>query len=56
MSLRCSIEFPAPARLAKLLPKFQKLLKRVVLKAKPALLTLIGSVVEAGGASGHTLR
>ena len=39
------IEFPAPARLAKLLPKFQKLLKRVVLKVKPALLTLIGSVV-----------
>ncbi|KEH31865.1 microtubule-associated TORTIFOLIA-like protein [Medicago truncatula] len=44
---------PEPARLAKLLPKFQKLLKREVFKAKPALLTLIGSVVEAGGASGH---
>lgn len=44
---------PDPARLAKLLPKFQKLLKREVFKAKPALLTLIGSVVEAGGASGH---
>ncbi|XP_058762444.1 TORTIFOLIA1-like protein 3 [Vicia villosa] len=44
---------PDSARLAKLLPKFQKLLKREVFKAKPALLTLIGSVVEAGGASGH---
>ncbi|CAL5198309.1 unnamed protein product [Lathyrus oleraceus] len=44
---------PDSARLAKLLPKFQKLLKREVFKAKPALLTLIGSVIEAGGASGH---
>lgn len=44
---------PDPARLAKLLPRFQKLLKRDAFKAKPALLTLIGSVVEAGGASGH---
>ncbi|CAJ2664433.1 unnamed protein product [Trifolium pratense] len=44
---------PDSARLAKLLPKFQKLLKREVFKAKPALLTLIGSVVEAGGASGQ---
>lgn len=44
------------SRLAKLLLKFQKLLKREVcevFKAKPALLTLIGSVVEAGGASSH---
>ncbi|KAK7265734.1 hypothetical protein RJT34_33357 [Clitoria ternatea] len=44
---------PDPARLAKLLPKFEKLLNRDVFKAKPALLTLIGSVVEAGGASSH---
>jgi hypothetical protein len=51
--LRCSIEFLEPARLAKLLPKFQKLLKREVFKAKRTLLTLIRGVVEAGGASGH---
>ncbi|KAK7330433.1 hypothetical protein VNO77_24627 [Canavalia gladiata] len=44
---------PDPARLAKLLPRFEKLLKRDGFKAKPALLTLIGSVVEAGGASSH---
>lgn len=48
---------PDPARLAKLLPKFQKLLKRDAFKAKPALLRLIGSVVEVGAASSHaTLR
>ena len=44
---------PDPARLAKLLPRFEKLLKRDGFKAKPALLTLVGSVVAAGGASGH---
>ncbi|XP_027330850.1 TORTIFOLIA1-like protein 3 [Abrus precatorius] len=44
---------PDPARLAKLLPRFEKLLKRDGFKAKPALLTLIGSVIEAGGASSH---
>ncbi|KAJ1439003.1 HEAT, type 2 [Sesbania bispinosa] len=44
---------PDSARLAKLLPKFEKLLKRDGFKAKPAVLTLIGSVVDAGGASGH---
>ncbi|KAJ7945930.1 Microtubule-associated protein TORTIFOLIA1 [Quillaja saponaria] len=44
-------EDPEPARLAKLLPKFEKLLKCESFKAKPALLVLIGSVVEAGGAS-----
>ena len=42
---------PDPVRLAKLLPKFEKLLKCEGFKAKPALLALIGSVVEAGGAS-----
>ncbi|KAK7411507.1 hypothetical protein VNO78_02941 [Psophocarpus tetragonolobus] len=42
---------PDPARLARLLPKFEKLLKSKVFRAKPALLALLGSVVEAGGAS-----
>ncbi|XP_027368787.1 TORTIFOLIA1-like protein 3 [Abrus precatorius] len=42
---------PDPARLAKLLPRFEKLLKCKVFKAKAALLVLIGSVVGAGGAS-----
>ncbi|PRQ16039.1 putative MT-associated protein TORTIFOLIA1/SPIRAL2 [Rosa chinensis] len=44
---------PEPARLAKLLPKFERLLKSDNFKAKPALLTLIGSVIESGGASGQ---
>ncbi|XP_017420389.1 TORTIFOLIA1-like protein 4 isoform X2 [Vigna angularis] len=44
---------PDPARLAKLLPRFEKLLKRDGFKAKPGLLTLVGSVVASGGASGH---
>ncbi|XP_020203483.1 TORTIFOLIA1-like protein 3 [Cajanus cajan] len=44
---------PDPARLAKLLPRFEKLLKRDGFKAKPALLTLVGSVVAGGGASGY---
>ncbi|KAK7317217.1 hypothetical protein RJT34_01257 [Clitoria ternatea] len=44
---------PDPARLAKLLPRFEKLLKSKAFKAKAALLVLIGSVVEAGGASSH---
>ncbi|RDX95449.1 TORTIFOLIA1-like protein 3, partial [Mucuna pruriens] len=43
---------PDPARLAKLLPRFEKLLKRDGFKAKPALLALVGSVVAADGASG----
>ncbi|KAJ7956302.1 Microtubule-associated protein TORTIFOLIA1 [Quillaja saponaria] len=42
---------PDPARLAKLLLRFEKLLKYESFKAKPALLTLIGSVIESGGAS-----
>lgn len=42
---------PEPARLAKLLPRLEKLLKCEGFKAKPALLMLIGSVIEAGGAS-----
>ncbi|KAI9087649.1 hypothetical protein K1719_030519 [Acacia pycnantha] len=44
---------PDPARLAKLLPRFEKLLRNGSFKAKPALLTLIGSVIEAGGLSSH---
>ena len=44
---------PEAARLAKLLPRFEKLLKRDGFRAKPALLALIGSVVRAGGASSH---
>ncbi|XP_028794913.1 TORTIFOLIA1-like protein 3 [Neltuma alba] len=42
---------PEPARLMKLLPRFEKLLKCEGFKAKPALLTLIGSVIEVGAAS-----
>ena len=44
---------PDPERLAKLLPRFEKLLKCEAFKAKPALLTLIESVVEAGALSSH---
>ena len=44
---------PEPARLAKLLPKFERLLKSDSFKAKPALLTLIGSVIGSGGVSGQ---
>lgn len=48
---------PEPTRLAKLMPRLEKLLKCESFKAKPALLTLIGSVIDAGGASGEgTLR
>ncbi|KAF7838388.1 TORTIFOLIA1-like protein 3 [Senna tora] len=46
-----SVPDPEPARLMKLLPRFEKLLKCEGFKAKPALLTLLGSVIEAGGAS-----
>lgn len=42
---------PDPPRLARLLPRFEKLLKSKMFRAKPALLALVGSVVEAGGAS-----
>lgn len=44
---------PDPVRLAKMIPRFEKLLKRDGFKAKPAVLALVGSVVAAGGASGH---
>lgn len=35
-------------RLARLLPRFERLLRSVSFKAKPALLMLVGCVVEAG--------
>ncbi|OIW17710.1 hypothetical protein TanjilG_29060 [Lupinus angustifolius] len=41
--------------LAKLLPRFEKFLKRDAFKAKSAVMTLIGSVVDVGGASNHTI-
>ncbi|KAE9602599.1 hypothetical protein Lal_00049916 [Lupinus albus] len=46
---------PDPVRLAKMLLRFEKLLKRDTFKAKPAVMTLIRSVVEAGGASNHAI-
>ncbi|XP_054807023.1 TORTIFOLIA1-like protein 3 [Prosopis cineraria] len=46
-----AISDPEPARLMKLLPRFEKLLKCEGFKAKPALLTLIGSVIEVGAAT-----
>ena len=42
---------PDPARLARMLPRFEKLLKCESFKAKSALLALIGSVVSTGAAS-----
>lgn len=42
---------PDPVRLARLLPKFEKLLKSESFKAKSAVLALIGSVVSTGAAS-----
>ncbi|KAJ8547823.1 hypothetical protein K7X08_021059 [Anisodus acutangulus] len=42
---------PEPAELKKMLPKLMKLVKNDSFKAKPALLSLIGSVVSVGGAS-----
>ncbi|KAG7954706.1 hypothetical protein I3843_11G033200 [Carya illinoinensis] len=42
---------PDPARLAKLFPRFEKLLKCESFKAKAALLALMGTVVSAGAAS-----
>ncbi|CAN6717879.1 unnamed protein product [Malus baccata var. baccata] len=44
---------PEPSKLARLLPKLEKLVKCDGYKAKPAMLTLIGSVIGSGGASGH---
>ncbi|XP_015883618.2 TORTIFOLIA1-like protein 3 isoform X1 [Ziziphus jujuba] len=44
---------PEPVKLAKLMPRFEKLLKCDSFKAKPAVLTMIGSVIVSGGVSGH---
>ncbi|PKI78046.1 hypothetical protein CRG98_001666 [Punica granatum] len=41
---------PEPAKLGRLLPRFEKLLKSDGFKAKAGVLTLIGSVVGVGGA------
>ena len=46
---------PDPALLRRLLPRIEKLLKSDSCKAKPAVWTLIGSIVEAGGASSHNV-
>lgn len=43
---------PEPEKLAKLLPKLEKLLRCDDFKGKPALLTMIASVIQSGGASG----
>lgn len=44
---------PETAKLARLMPRFEKLLKSESFRAKPALLTLIGSSIVAGAASGE---
>ncbi|XP_018505789.2 LOW QUALITY PROTEIN: TORTIFOLIA1-like protein 3 [Pyrus x bretschneideri] len=44
---------PEPTKLGRLLPRLEKLIKCDGYKAKPAVLTLIGSVIASGGASGH---
>ncbi|KAM1080876.1 hypothetical protein EV1_015387 [Malus domestica] len=44
---------PETSKLARLLPKLEKLVKCDGYKAKPAVLTLIASVIGSGGASGH---
>ncbi|CAK9170247.1 unnamed protein product [Ilex paraguariensis] len=41
---------PEPMQLRKLVPRMEKLLRSESFRAKSALLTLIGSVIEAGGA------
>ncbi|CAI9092796.1 OLC1v1028129C2 [Oldenlandia corymbosa var. corymbosa] len=46
---------PEPAELKKLLPKLLKLVKNDSFKAKPALLSLIGSIVSVGGASSRNV-
>ena len=46
---------PDPAELRKLLPKLYKLVKNDCFKAKPSLLSLIGSIVSVGGAANRTV-
>ncbi|PSS28680.1 Microtubule-associated protein SPIRAL2-like, partial [Actinidia chinensis var. chinensis] len=58
MCLAAAIEAspdPEPAQLQKLLPKFLKLVKNDCFKAKPALLSLIGSIASVGGASNRNV-
>ncbi|GFS31789.1 ARM repeat superfamily protein [Actinidia rufa] len=46
---------PEPLYLRKLLPRLEKLLKNDGFKAKPAVLAVVGSVIEAGAASTHPI-
>lgn len=46
---------PEPSELKKILPRLLKLVKSESFKAKPALLSLIGSISSVGGASGKNL-
>lgn len=46
---------PDVAQLQRLVPRLMKLLRSDTYKAKPALLTLIKSIVSAGGCSSRTL-
>ncbi|CAM9002071.1 unnamed protein product [Rhodiola kirilowii] len=56
MCLAAAIEAapnPDPAQLAKAVPKLLKLAKSECFKAKPALVSLLGSILGAGGCSNH---
>uniref|UniRef100_A0A7N1A6I2 TORTIFOLIA1/SINE1-2 N-terminal domain-containing protein n=1 Tax=Kalanchoe fedtschenkoi TaxID=63787 RepID=A0A7N1A6I2_KALFE len=44
---------PEPSALRKMMPKFERLLKVESYKAKAAVMTLIGSVIDAGCVSSH---
>ncbi|KAL7181770.1 hypothetical protein ACSBR1_040636 [Camellia fascicularis] len=46
---------PEPEQLTKLLPKLLKLVKSDCFKAKPALLSVIGSIASVGGASNRNV-
>uniref|UniRef100_A0A7N0ULI2 TORTIFOLIA1/SINE1-2 N-terminal domain-containing protein n=1 Tax=Kalanchoe fedtschenkoi TaxID=63787 RepID=A0A7N0ULI2_KALFE len=56
MCLTAAIEAapdPEPAQLSKAVPKLLKLAKSECFKAKPALISLMGSILGAGGCSNH---
>ncbi|OVA09131.1 HEAT [Macleaya cordata] len=53
-AIEASID-PEPAQLRRLLPRLVKLLKSESFKAKPALLSLIGSIVGVGGSVSHNV-
>ncbi|XP_057948542.1 TORTIFOLIA1-like protein 4 [Malania oleifera] len=58
MCLAAAIEAspdPEPAQLSKIFPRLLKLAKSECFKAKPALLSLIGSIVGAGGAASRNV-